>query len=666
MPLRRYSKGMLQRVGLAQALLNEPEVVFLDEPMSGLDPIGRRMVRSLILSLRDRGTTVFFSSHILADAEAICSRVAILAGGRLLSTGKLSEMVAFDVKGWEVVVDRVPEAVAGRDRPARHEGSADRRRALLARMPGERAPRRTRRTARDARCRGPVGEPGARDARGRVHAGSVAARKRARRMILTAVALSVFRESVRDKVFYNLLLFAVLLVAASFLIGQLTAGQDLKIIKDLGLAATSLFGLFIAVFVGIGVVWKEVERRSVYNLLSKPVRRYQLVLGKYLGLLLTLLVNVAVMAGVIYALLAYMDWVLPEGMKRGGRGARRRPARCSWPSSSSSRSWRSSRRSRCSSRPSPARWCPRRSPSASTSSATSTRTSRTSRPSCRRRPLAWVARSLYYLLPNLAPFDIKAQVVHGRTRRRRLRRLDAGVRAPLRHGPARGRLRHLQQAGPEVTPRGRASSAALAVLLVALLGGAVGLEVLRDRFYGEPAPSRTVLYVRSAEAVRRMALSYSRGARRRLLDPGAAVLRRHAGWRQAAPRTTACSTRCSTSPRRSIPASSSRTGSARSSWPRTTPAAPAARTSRSRCSRRASAPTRPTGTTCRTSASSTTGGSATTGRRPGGSRRRPRSRGAPWWMKSLAAVTLAQGGDRASSRLLWQSLLASAENDWLR
>jgi ABC-2 type transport system ATP-binding protein len=107
MPLRRYSKGMLQRVGLAQALLNDPEVVFLDEPMSGLDPIGRRMVRTLILSLRDRGTTVFFSSHILADAEAICSRVAILAGGRLLSTGRLSEIVQFDVRGWELVVEGV-------------------------------------------------------------------------------------------------------------------------------------------------------------------------------------------------------------------------------------------------------------------------------------------------------------------------------------------------------------------------------------------------------------------------------------------------------------------------------------------------------------------------------------------------------------------------------
>jgi ABC-2 type transport system ATP-binding protein len=111
MPLRRYSKGMLQRVGLAQALLNQPEVVFLDEPMSGLDPIGRRMVRQMILSLRDRGTTVFFSSHILADAEAICSRVAILAGGRLLSTGRLNEIVALDVKGFEVVVDGVTDAM---------------------------------------------------------------------------------------------------------------------------------------------------------------------------------------------------------------------------------------------------------------------------------------------------------------------------------------------------------------------------------------------------------------------------------------------------------------------------------------------------------------------------------------------------------------------------
>ena len=91
LPLRKFSKGMLQRVGLAQALINEPELVFLDEPMSGLDPLGRRDVRALILELRDRGCTVFFSSHILSDAEALCSRVAILVGGQLVTSGALSE-----------------------------------------------------------------------------------------------------------------------------------------------------------------------------------------------------------------------------------------------------------------------------------------------------------------------------------------------------------------------------------------------------------------------------------------------------------------------------------------------------------------------------------------------------------------------------------------------
>jgi ABC-2 type transport system ATP-binding protein len=108
--LRKYSKGMIQRVGLAQALLNDPELVFLDEPMSGLDPIGRRQVRDIILHLRDRGTTVFFSSHILADAEALCSRVAIVAAGRLVASGNLAEMVPFRLRGWDLVVSNAPDA----------------------------------------------------------------------------------------------------------------------------------------------------------------------------------------------------------------------------------------------------------------------------------------------------------------------------------------------------------------------------------------------------------------------------------------------------------------------------------------------------------------------------------------------------------------------------
>ena len=109
--LRKCSKGMLQRVGIAQALLNEPELVILDEPMSGLDPLGRRDVRALILRLRDRGCTVFFSSHVLSDAEALCSRVAILAQGRLVASGRLSDLLAFEVRGWELVVANASEEV---------------------------------------------------------------------------------------------------------------------------------------------------------------------------------------------------------------------------------------------------------------------------------------------------------------------------------------------------------------------------------------------------------------------------------------------------------------------------------------------------------------------------------------------------------------------------
>jgi len=108
--LRKFSKGMLQRVGIAQALVNDPELVIFDEPMSGLDPLGRREVRALILRLRDRGCTVFFSSHVLSDAEALCTRVAILAQGRLVAAGPLSEMVSLEARGWELVVSNLNDA----------------------------------------------------------------------------------------------------------------------------------------------------------------------------------------------------------------------------------------------------------------------------------------------------------------------------------------------------------------------------------------------------------------------------------------------------------------------------------------------------------------------------------------------------------------------------
>jgi ABC-2 type transport system ATP-binding protein len=110
-PLRQFSKGMLQRVGLAQALVNDPELVILDEPMSGLDPIGRREVRELILHLRDAGRTIVFSSHVLTDAELLCSRVGILAEGRLVASGGVSGLTSRSAKtaggGWEIVVSHL-------------------------------------------------------------------------------------------------------------------------------------------------------------------------------------------------------------------------------------------------------------------------------------------------------------------------------------------------------------------------------------------------------------------------------------------------------------------------------------------------------------------------------------------------------------------------------
>ncbi|MGH9447333.1 MAG: ATP-binding cassette domain-containing protein, partial [Terriglobia bacterium] len=109
--LRKFSKGMVQRLGIAQALINDPDLVFLDEPMSGLDPVGRREVRNLILELRKEGKTIFFSTHILSDAETLCDRVAILDRGRLLGCGELEHILAMNVRTVEIVVER-PSAQA--------------------------------------------------------------------------------------------------------------------------------------------------------------------------------------------------------------------------------------------------------------------------------------------------------------------------------------------------------------------------------------------------------------------------------------------------------------------------------------------------------------------------------------------------------------------------
>jgi len=110
-PLRRFSKGMVQRAGIAQALINDPDVIFLDEPMTGLDPIGRREVRDLVLQLRDEKKTVFFSTHILSDAETLCDRVAILNCGQLQGCGELRQILSLGASTTELILEMPPEGI---------------------------------------------------------------------------------------------------------------------------------------------------------------------------------------------------------------------------------------------------------------------------------------------------------------------------------------------------------------------------------------------------------------------------------------------------------------------------------------------------------------------------------------------------------------------------
>lgn len=225
------------------------------------------------------------------------------------------------------------------------------------------------------------------------------------------VASAVYRESVRDRVPLTIAGFGVLLVFASYLISQLTAGQDLKIIKDLGLAALNILGLFIAVVIGIGLVAKEVDRRSIYALLSKPVTREQFLLGKYLGLIMTLAVNLGAMCLAFYAVLLYQDFAASEGQ------------RASWPAPAVDPTLMiavalifgelmlvTAIALFFSSFSSPllsmlftmALWIAghfnadlRQFEMVVDSAA-----------------VAYIARGMYYLLPNLAPFNVKAEVVH--------------------------------------------------------------------------------------------------------------------------------------------------------------------------------------------------------------------------------------------------------------
>jgi ABC-type transport system involved in multi-copper enzyme maturation permease subunit len=138
-------------------------------------------------------------------------------------------------------------------------------------------------------------------------------------MRVLAIIRNTFRENVRDKILYNLILFALIMIAISIALGNLTLGHENKVIIDLGLSCISIFGTLIAIFVGVSLVSKELEKRTIYAILAKPVRRWEFILGKYLGLLLTLFVNLAIMSAGLMVALLYQGgtslmgyvWLLP-------------------------------------------------------------------------------------------------------------------------------------------------------------------------------------------------------------------------------------------------------------------------------------------------------------------------------------------------------------------
>jgi ABC-type transport system involved in multi-copper enzyme maturation permease subunit len=136
---------------------------------------------------------------------------------------------------------------------------------------------------------------------------------------VSAIALNTFREAVRDRILYSILAFALLLIGASVVLAGLSIGQESKIVKDLGLASTSLFGTFIAIFLGITLVFKEIDRRTIYAIIPKPIARSQFVLGKYVGLVLTLFVTVGVMALLVFCLAWIQDgWPTPGLLAAAG------------------------------------------------------------------------------------------------------------------------------------------------------------------------------------------------------------------------------------------------------------------------------------------------------------------------------------------------------------
>ncbi len=296
---------MLQRIGLAQALINDPKLVILDEPLGGLDPLGRKEIRDIIVRFKQEGKTVFFTSHILQDIEMICDHVAIIVGGRVVKQGALQDLVSEKVLFTEVtVIGRYPsEAFQGLGESVSVQGE----RVLL-------------KVFEESRVDDVLAL--VRERKGKVISLSprtetledIFVETVSREMKITAIAGITFKEAKRDRILYLLFFFAAVAIIASRVLAILTVGDRVKIIKDVGLASISIFGVLMAVLIGTSLVYKEIDKKTIFTLLSKPLHRAEFILGKFFGLVLTLLVMTVGMSliflGLVYLHTFRIEWTM--------------------------------------------------------------------------------------------------------------------------------------------------------------------------------------------------------------------------------------------------------------------------------------------------------------------------------------------------------------------